>query len=217
MRTLVVGDVHGCASELARLHAAVQPERVVLVGDLYTKGPDPAGVWRLMCAWSAEAVLGNHDARLLAVLAGRRHDDPEAARCIAALDAEGRGWREALEALPLWREVHGWLVVHGGVHPELGPEGTSRAQAITMRRWPEADASAPRWHTQYRRAQPVVFGHDAKGGLVWHEREGQPHVVGLDTGCVYGGVLSGLILPDAVLVQVPAEAAWCPIGQRGET
>ncbi|HVS08844.1 MAG TPA: metallophosphoesterase, partial [Planctomycetota bacterium] len=47
MATWVVGDIHGCAEELARLLerlATGSGDRLVAVGDLFHRGPDPAGV-----------------------------------------------------------------------------------------------------------------------------------------------------------------------------
>ena len=47
MRTLIIGDVHGCLDELLALlgRAGRTPDdRVVLVGDLVAKGPSSAGV-----------------------------------------------------------------------------------------------------------------------------------------------------------------------------
>jgi metallophosphoesterase superfamily enzyme len=41
---LFVGDVHGCAYELKKLLKKVQPTRVILLGDLFSKGPDPTKV-----------------------------------------------------------------------------------------------------------------------------------------------------------------------------
>ena len=64
-RTLFVGDVHGCSRELKKLLKKTRPTRVILVGDLFTKGPDPAGVWKLIRKHDAEAVLGNHDIAVL--------------------------------------------------------------------------------------------------------------------------------------------------------
>ena len=47
-RTIVVGDIHGCALEfddlLRSLGFAQGVDRVVLVGDLVARGPDSAGV-----------------------------------------------------------------------------------------------------------------------------------------------------------------------------
>ena len=116
-RTLVVGDVHGCAEELAALHAQARPDRVLLLGDLFRKGPDPAGVWDLIAAWQASAVLGNHDAHILrAWRAGQPIPIPEAAA----------RW---LDARPLFVEGEGWLAVHAGLHPALAAAGCRGATA----------------------------------------------------------------------------------------
>lgn len=209
MATLVVGDVHGCAEELARVLDVVHAERVVLVGDLYTKGPDPAGVWALIRDRGLEAVLGNHDQRLLDVLDGQRPGDRAGHACVERLDAADPAWRDHLRGLPLWREdVGGFTVVHAGVHPSGDLQRTTKGMAISMRRWPEGADEAPCWHEVYGGERRVIYGHDARRGLTWYERAGRPHVVGLDTGCVYGGVLTGLVVDDARLVQVPARAVY---------
>ncbi|MGB0640295.1 MAG: metallophosphoesterase family protein, partial [Myxococcota bacterium] len=46
-RTLFVGDVHSCADELSALLNMVQPERVILLGDVFNKGPKPEETWSL--------------------------------------------------------------------------------------------------------------------------------------------------------------------------
>ena len=51
----------------------------------------------------------------------------------------------------------------------------------------------------------IVFGHDAPGGLVVKERAGYPYLLGLDSGCIYGGQLSGYVLEEARLVQVKSQ------------
>jgi hypothetical protein len=215
MRTLIVGDVHGCAEELISLLRAARADRVVFVGDLYTKGPDPAGVWRAVRASGGASVLGNHDARLLDVLDGRRADDEAARRTVAQLDAEDRGWRDHLRALPLFLEVGPYTVVHAGLHPTGDLAQTPPRMAISMRRFPGTGRRDPWWGDVYVGARRVVYGHDAKRGLVRRCRDGVPWLYGLDTGCVYGGQLTGLIVEEDRLIQAPARAVWHAVG-RGE-
>lgn len=196
-RTLFVGDVHGCAAELDALLRAAGPSRVVLLGDLFTKGPDPAGVWDLIEAHGAVGVLGNHDA---AMLANRK-------RFSRALPADGWRWLAALPLLRKGRAPDGraWRAVHGGLHPRRGAKGTTRAMALTMRRFPDdRDPAHPFWWQGYRRRRLVLYGHDARRGLV----DRRPWTLGLDTGCVYGGALSGYLLEEDRLLQVPARRMY---------
>lgn len=211
--TLVIGDVHGCAQELDLLVRRVGPARVVLLGDVFAKGPDPAGCWALVREGGFEGVLGNHDARMLevwdAAVAGEgRSVHHQAVRALGG-DPEVRNW---LASLPLVVEGTGWLAVHGGLDPEGGAARTTRRQALAMRRWPMEEGDGPFWWEHWPRLQPqaplVLYGHDAVRGLQDH----RPRTLGLDSGCVYGGRLTGFVVEEGLLVQVPAVRAWCPVG-----
>ena len=196
VRTLFVGDVHGCSAELASLLALARPSRVVLVGDLFTKGPDPDGVWKLIVQHGAEAVLGNHDD--LVLRRWHRH------RKLLAPEAAV----EWLERCPLSLAGPGWLCVHAGIHPTGGLAETTRHTALTVRRWPDdSHSDNPFWWEDYTSAPMVIYGHDARRGLV----DRRPHSLGLDTGCVYGGQLTGYLLEEDVLLHIPAEEAYCPV------
>jgi predicted phosphodiesterase len=64
-RTIVVGDVHGCADELKLLLRKCgysKGDRAVLAGDLVAKGPDSQAVIQFAREHGILAVLGNHDA-----------------------------------------------------------------------------------------------------------------------------------------------------------
>lgn len=202
-RTLIVGDVHGCADELAALIERAAADRVVLVGDLFTKGPDPVGVWSLIQEHRCEAVLGNHDAWLLQrwkKRPGPCADLPKAARAYLA-------------ALPLFLLEPGRIVVHAGLHPKLGVGGTRRDTALNVRRWPRERPKAKFWYDAgWEGPQTVVFGHDARRKRVRRERDGRPIAVGLDSGCVYGGELSGWLAEDDALVIVPAARVYQSVG-----
>src|SRR5688500_2619714 len=66
-RSVIIGDVHGCAAELDTLLDKVGfagDDRLYCVGDLVARGPDGIGVLRLLGKLGARSVLGNHDAKL---------------------------------------------------------------------------------------------------------------------------------------------------------
>lgn len=118
----VVGDVHGCRSELETLlgqlgyelvrdergrpvdAAHPQGRRAVFLGDLVDRGPDSPGVLRLVMgmveAGHALAVPGNHEAKLVRALDGRdvsvTHGLETTLAQIAAIedDDERRAFRE---------------------------------------------------------------------------------------------------------------------------
>lgn len=208
---LIVGDVHGCAAELAVLLDRAPATTTVLVGDLYTKGPDPAGVWRLIRDRGLLAVCGNHDARLVAVLDGQRPKDAHGHAVCAALDAEDPTWRDHLRALPRHLDVAGVRVVHASVHPSGDLARTTERDFLVRRRWPDDRAPCLHWWHHYTGDRPIVFGHDAFQGFVWLARGGRVRVMGLDSGCVYGGQLTGVRLPSWETVHVPAARAYKPV------
>jgi len=68
MATWIVGDIHGCAVELARLveRLTLGPgDTLVSVGDLFHRGPDPVGVMEILRGMRAPFVLGNHELAVL--------------------------------------------------------------------------------------------------------------------------------------------------------
>jgi hypothetical protein len=221
-RTLIVGDVHGCSEELADLLAESgfeDGDELVSVGDLVAKGPDSKGVIELVRSVGGRAVRGNHDQHCLgwwdAKVAGRPLPalKPTHREVTGQLDDADWEW---LAALPLWVELdaHDALVVHAGLLPDLPLEDQDPYDLMNMRSILD-DGSASRsyeegtpWASLWPGPRLVVFGHDAVRGLQTRE-----FAVGLDTGCVYGGWLTGLWLPERDLVSVPARATYAVPGK----
>lgn len=231
MTTLFIGDVHGCARELAELLERVGPgsdDQVVFVGDLVARGPDTAGVLRLVREVRGRCVRGNHEERLLASRAARRRGElgprlgPSHAALMESLtEAE---W-ELIEQLPLKLDLdeHAVRVVHAGVVPGL-PWEAQEPRLVTHIRSIGADGTPSErhgtlWGTRYEGPPHVVFGHNARRDVQLHA-----HATGLDTGCVYGGALTGLVLPAGAavppvdvrrdaLVQVRAHAVHSDYGR----
>ena len=229
-RTLIVGDIHGCLDELRALLEKARfgaGDRLISVGDLVGKGPDGAGVVRFFREGGHDAVLGNHDDKLLRWRASttekkkkkkkkKKKNEPEKIKPSHRRDAEAmtdEDWAW-LEALPLYIEIpeHDTIVVHAGLVPGVPLAEQRREDLLHMRTLrPDGTGSSRQgdgepWAARWRGPQRVVFGHDAMRGL-----QRWPRAVGLDTGCCYGGRLSGLLLPDNRVISERARSAYEPV------
>ncbi|HVU53274.1 MAG TPA: metallophosphoesterase family protein [Polyangia bacterium] len=217
MRTVIVGDVHGCLDELlALVERCGEPggTRYVMVGDLVAKGPDSRGVVAWARASKVDAVLGNHDAAVLRV-GDPDVDPPPKAQHVAVaatLSEEELAW---LAARPLWLELEAesagpHVVVHGGLVPGVPLAAQERKHLLNLRSIdkhgePSKKIEGTPWAALWKGPAHAVFGHDAVRGLQRH-----PFATGLDTGCVYGGALTALVLPKGDLVSIQAKRAYAP-------
>lgn len=215
-RTVWIGDVHGCADELEELLAAIGvtvDDTIVFVGDLVARGPDSRRVLRIARELGARAVRGNHEQRILAAYAAIQRGErgprlgPAHQKLLTELGEEE--WAQ-LEALPLFLEYpeHGVRVVHAGVAPGVPFEQQQawtllHVRSLTALGAPSDRYSPVSWAESYEGPPHIVFGHNAQAGLQLHV-----HATGLDTGCVYGGELTALVLQ--------AEQAVPPVEQRRE-
>jgi hypothetical protein len=220
-RTILVGDVHGCRTELEAILARAKfgaGDRLVMTGDLVVRGPDPAGTLELLISLRARAVRGNHDDRMVRC---RQGEAPVGDGQRAVLNALSEHHWAYLEALPLWLDLpeHGLRVVHAGVVPGVPIERQSPRSLMYMRglgprNEPIEKRSDSLWGTRYREAPHVVFGHNALPEPQLHTS-----ATGLDTGCVYGGRLTALVLDEGeppppardrakALVSVPARRVY---------
>jgi bis(5'-nucleosyl)-tetraphosphatase (symmetrical) len=109
------------------------------------------------------------------------------------------------------------IVVHAGLLPNVTLDDQQTTTMTTIRDFltiPPDDAVDDSGEQQTREhiakawkgPELVIFGHDAKRGLQQEE-----FAIGLDTGCVYGNQLSGIILPEREVVSVNALEVYSPI------
>lgn len=202
-RTIIIGDIHGCASELEKLlkAAMVDPEDdLITVGDLICKGPDSRSVMQwAMNTPNLRCVLGNHEARLLdRWISGKDpkpgSSDEETSRQLGDCFDESMNF---INSWPLSIETDGCLVVHAGIDPRVSPlENQSRHDLLSIRIPKGMDIP---WYEAYTDDQLIVFGHWSRPDVII-----RPNAIGLDSGCVYGGALSALILPERRLISVPS-------------
>ncbi|WP_031022119.1 polynucleotide kinase-phosphatase [Streptomyces sp. NRRL S-1314] len=224
----IVGDVHGCASELEALLGklgyvdGVHPEgrTAVFVGDLVDRGPDSPGVLRRVMAMvksgNALCVPGNHENKFGRHLKGRKVQHTHGlAETIAQMEGESEEFRaevrEFVEGLVSHYVLDGGklVVCHAGL-PEKYHGRTSgrvRSHALYGDTTGETDEFGlpvryP-WAEDYRGRAAVVYGHTPVPEATWLN-----NTICLDTGAVFGGKLTALRWPERELVDVPAERVW---------
>lgn len=217
---LVIGDVHGCADELeALLKLVADPGRpVFFVGDLVSKGPAPELVLAQLRDVQGLSARGNHDERYLDLhahyqTAGVWPEHREQHRLPRLSEEDWRTLSSLPHALtvPIAGEAHDTVIVHAGLVPGIPLAAQAPEHLMTLRSLrddgtPSKEVEGTPWAAHWNGPGRVVFGHDAVRGL---QRTGT--AVGLDTGCVYGKALTGLLLPEDDLVSVPAKQAYQPI------
>ncbi len=226
----VIGDVHGCFDELRELLMTLgyEPDadgtdashpdgrRVVFLGDLVDRGPATPQVLRLamgmVAANHALCIPGNHEVKLLRALQGRNVTTSHGlAESLEQLSREPDEFRQALIGFLDGLIGHyvlddGQLVVaHAGLPAAMQgrQSGAVRSFALYGDTTGETDEFGlpiryP-WADEYRGDAMVVYGHTPVPEAVWTNR-----TICIDTGCVFGGMLTALRYPERELVSVPA-------------
>ncbi len=215
-RLFAIGDIHGCATELDALLQALPlaaGDMVACIGDYLDRGPDSKAVVDLLLALTQQAgvsttfLKGNHEDMCLDYLGrGGRWGEAwlqnggTATLRSYGLDPRAPG-REAatmlpethltfLDALVSAHVAEPYLLVHAGVRPD--------------RAWDDQDEEDLLWIREefivppHRLPYTIVFGHTPQR----HVYVQRPYKIGIDTGCVYGGMLTALELPAGVVYQV---------------
>ncbi len=224
----IIGDVHGCRSELETLLAQLgwdgirHPEgrTAVFVGDLVDRGPDTPGVLRLVMrmveAGTALCVSGNHEQKLSRALHGRRvRTSHGLTESLTQLAAEPEEFRSAALAFMDGLISHyvldgGNLVVaHAGLKEEYHGRASGRVRAFAL--YGDTTGETDEyglpvrypWAKDYRGRATVVYGHTPVAEPEWVN-----NTICLDTGAVFGGRLTALRYPSRELVSVPAQQMW---------
>lgn len=234
----VIGDVHGCRSELEALLAdlgyvlvhddvgravdAVPPDRrtAVFVGDLVDRGPDSPGVLRLVMgmvdAGHALCVPGNHEHKLVQALRGRKVQVSHGLEnTLAQLASEPPEFRAQVEKFCYDLVSH--LVLDGGrlVVAHAGLKQTYQGRASARVRSFALYGDTTGETDEYGLPVRLPWAQDYRGSamvLYGHTPTLEPEWINntmcLDTGCVFGGKLTALRYPEKEVVAVAAQQVW---------
>ncbi|WP_405132790.1 polynucleotide kinase-phosphatase [Nocardia sp. NBC_01388] len=234
----VIGDVHGCRSELetllgelgyvlsrdaaGRAAGASHPagRTAVFVGDLVDRGPDTPGVLRLVMGMvgsgNALCVTGNHEFKLVRALDGRKVKVAHGlAESLAQLEAESEEFRKTAQEFMRGLVSHyvldgGRLVVaHAGLKQEYHGRSSGRVREFAM--YGESTGETDEYGLPVR----YPWANDYRGqALVLYGHTPMSNLVWvnntlcLDTGVVFGGQLTALRYPEREPVAVAAEQVW---------
>ncbi|MEM7671886.1 MAG: metallophosphoesterase [Verrucomicrobiota bacterium] len=216
-RIIAIGDVHGCASELSALLDRLSlnsDDSIIQLGDMVNRGPDSAGVLKIIRENNIQSILGNHERRLLryrwsgdkSILKKYDHET------LAQMDDSD--W-EFLENLPpfIFNNELQTVFVHGGFNPystqiwrEQSISVMTNIQVVDSEGRPAKRSQAPEgtpWSEHWKGPPFVVYGHTPRA-----EVHRQPWAIGIDTACAYGGHLTACILPERKIVQVKAQEVY---------
>jgi serine/threonine protein phosphatase 1 len=207
-KIFAIGDIHGCYEKLRDLLARLpyQPgrDRLVFLGDYINRGPDTAKVLGLLSDLqerdpSLVALLGNHEYLLLEY---HRTGDPallpylrkmgidttlksygiHTGFGLQSLDFLPAAHRDFLKGLRLYWESADYLFVHAGLEPGVALADQDATTCCETR-----DSFITSGHDFGKK---VIFGHsEFELPLV------TPTKIGIDTGAVYGNLLTAVELP----------------------
>ncbi len=236
----IIGDVHGCFDELSELLGCLgwrvdrdetgpeprfsaehdEARHLVFLGDLVDRGPASNTVLRLAMDLVDQGVAtclpGNHEAKLLKALQGRKVQRRHGlAETLEQLEGESAAFRERVASFLDGLVSHfvldgGRLVVaHAGMREELAGRASGRVRSFAL--YGETTGETDEyglpvrypWAREYRGRAAVAYGHTPVPWAEWMN-----NTICLDTGCVFGGELTALRWPEKALVSVPARRTY---------
>jgi serine/threonine protein phosphatase 1 len=211
-RILIIGDVHGCLGMLQRLMEKIEwrpdKDRLIFLGDYIDRGEDSRGVieYVLGISKTAEGVdclMGNHERILLDFIEGRDVSTfflNGGTSTLKSYRACHQGFENALipdahieflRTLKPWIELDDYYVVHAGLRPGVELEKQSSEDLLWIR-----DSFI---FSTYPFKKKIIFGHTPFSRPLVMENK-----IGLDTGAVYGNMLTCLELPSLKFYSVEA-------------
>lgn len=219
MRTIIVGDIHGCYKEfitlLKKVNYKKRKDRLILLGDLMDRGPSSYEMLHLAIRWKKEngerffLVRGNHEQMIL--------EQPKDLETRLIWRAVGKTatilsfakhkdrmenyipWIE--NNMPVYHIDEHFRCVHAGIQYE-DFEQNSLELLVKDHSWSKKNLYGGKLtiigHTPLE--EPTYYDGSGEAGahLPYHEWNSLPKkgAICIDTGCVYGRKLTAMIIED---------------------
>jgi protein phosphatase len=235
----IIGDIHGCLQELHELTKLlgytwetgipVHPDQRSLgfVGDLTDRGPESLKVidiiWKLVIDQrQAYYTPGNHCNKLYRYFLGNKvqatHGLETTVAEYTALNKKDqqkvrRQFMELYEKAPLYLTLDdGQLIIaHAGIKEKYIGQTGSKVKTfvlygdITGEKNPDGTPVRRDWAKEYKGKPWIVYGHTPVKDV-----RKINNTCNIDTGAVFGGMLSALRYPEMETVSVPSSMPFVP-------
>lgn len=215
MRTVVIGDIHGCHNELKELISRLTEEkkylpekdRLIFIGDYIDRGDNP----RLVVKYIRELqdrygekvipLMGNHEDMLLNYAAFADQNwlyNGYEATLFSYKDHKEDLLKDLrwMTDLPHYYEDEHFIYVHAGIDKDLPMDRQDKETLLWARQEFYYD---PRVYDKI-----IIFGHTP---TMFMGEDDTPqwlndgNDIAIDTGCVYGGRLTALIIENDQIIE----------------
>jgi len=229
----IVGDVHGCLSELKKLLKVLGYElhnsgkffkphdrNLAFVGDLVDRGPDSIGVLEYaieLHKHGAIFVLGNHCHKLLRALEGENVKMGQSSeKTLEQIRARGQDFVHSvvafLKQVPTIFQNDDLIIVHAA-YKELARGEKAESLALYGETTGERDSNGfpvrlDKWETAYLGGKTIVHGHVPLHEPYLRHVSNGGCIVNVDTACCFGNKLTALRFPEMEFISTPALDAY---------
>lgn len=227
LRTIVVGDIHGCIDEFAELLRILSynknSDRLILLGDLIDRGPDSVAVVRKAREMNLECVMGNHEAKFLRWFnSSKSGQEIHKNDHYNKLDDDDSNY---IFHMPSYIKIDNTVIVHAGLRAGVPIDKQVKDDLLYIRyvdaeqkfislkkisKLGKKETGALFWTQFWYGPESVVYGHNVHSteNPLIEKMDDDIVCYGIDTGCCFGGKLTALILETKEIVQVPAKAIY---------
>ena len=193
-RTIFIGDIHGCYKELKALIKKLQiteNDIIYCVGDLINKWPKSYKVLNFFYKNREQykSVLWNNELKFLKFCDQKFFENTKENNTFLSLkekilQKEKLYLLDFLKSLPLYIETKDFILLHWGMIPWKTLAEHTAEEITNIRIWEWKP-----WYEFYEGTKKIIYGHNA---IEWLQIRKQ--IIGLDSGCVYGNMLTAYIL-----------------------
>ncbi|ACB54544.1 serine/threonine protein phosphatase [Crocosphaera subtropica ATCC 51142] len=208
MRTLAVGDIHGCTTAFDQLLEAIdlRPEdKLITLGDYVDKGPNSKGVLeRLLFLYENHQLIplkGNHELMMLDAFQGKRKDNfwllTEGKTTLESypqtndsplLNVPDSHWDFLKQCCLDWYETDNHIFVHANLDPHLPLHKQSNHNLFWQKLYPHHGHYSGKivvcGHTSQKDGCPVNMGHQICIDT-WACGQGWLSCLDVDTGKIW--------------------------------